>query len=96
MGFVIQSSSQGRGIDEIPVVRHADAVRTIDVERLGLSVGTAASSWVSQVTEAHEAGQIRYSSSLLEDFGGEPVALALVKATASTTGNDTGLNLRMS
>ena len=96
MGFVIEPPSQGRGVDEISIMGHADAVWAVDIERLSFSIGAAASSWVPQMTKAHEARQIRDSSSLLEDLGGETVALTLVEASSSTAGDNTGLDVQTS
>lgn len=89
VSFVVESLSQRRGVDKVAIVGHADAVRAVHVERLSLRIGTAASSRVSQVAEAHEARQVRDPSALLEHLGGETVALALVEPPTSAAGDDT-------
>ena len=85
MGFVVEALAQCRCINEISVVRHTDAVWTVDVERLCLSICATSGCGVSQMTKAHEARQVRDASAILEDLGGHAVALALVEASSSTT-----------
>lgn len=87
--FVVETLAQCRGIDEVAVVGHGDSVRAVDVERLSLCVGTASSSRISQVTETHEAREIRNSLTLLEHSGGKAVAFALVETSTGTASNYT-------
>lgn len=56
--LVIKTFSERGRVDEVAIVRHADSVRTIHVERLCLCMGAAAGGRVSQVTKAHEARKI--------------------------------------
>jgi hypothetical protein len=81
--FVVETLSQRRGIDEVAIVRHADSVWAVHVERLCLCIGAAASGRVSKVAEAHEAGEVRDAGAVVEDLGCHAVAFALVEASAS-------------
>jgi len=70
-------------------VCHADAIGTVDVERLGLGAGAGTSSRVAEVPDAHRTGQILEARAIAEDFGGHAVALGLVNATSSSASGDT-------
>src|SRR5690606_30097602 len=63
------------GIDQITVVRQADAVRGIDVERLSFGEARTAGSRVTYVPKPYVAAQTQHMT-VLEDVAHEPVALA--------------------
>jgi len=70
------------GIDQIAVVRKRNSVRAVHVEGLSLSTRAAASSGVSQVSQAHETGKVLYSGPVMEDLGCHAIAFALVDPSA--------------
>lgn len=88
--LVVKALAQGRCVDEVAVVGHADAVRAVHVERLGFRVGTAAGGGVAKMTKAHVAGEVSDAGSVLEDLGGHAVALALVETTTRAAAYDSG------
>jgi len=90
VGLVIESLAQCRRVDEVAIVGHADTVGAVDVEGLSLSVRAAAGGRVSQVAEAHEAGEVGHACAVLEDTRRHTVALALVEATTSTATDYSG------
>jgi hypothetical protein len=47
VGLVVETLSQRRCVDEVAIVRHADSIRAVHIERLCLCVGAATSSGVS-------------------------------------------------
>ena len=63
------------GIDEVAVVREANAVRRVDVKRLGFEVARAAGRRVTGVSEAHIAAQAQHVA-FLENIPNETVAPA--------------------
>ena len=89
VSLVIESLAQCRCVDQVSVVRHANAVWAVDVERLGFGVCTAASGRVSQMSEAHEARKVRDARAVLENPGSHTVTLALVEASTSAATDDT-------
>ena len=68
------------GIDEIAVVREADAVRRVDVERLRLRDGRAAGRRVAHVAQADVAAELQHVA-LQEHVADEAVALANAQAS---------------
>lgn len=50
MGLIIKEALELRRINQVSVVRKADAVGAIDVEWLGLCIGTTSGRGISQVT----------------------------------------------
>jgi len=92
VSLMVESLAQCWCVDEVSVVRHANAVWAIDIERLGFSVCTAASGGVSQMSETHEARKVRDARAVLKNLGGHTVTLALVKAsTSAATDNTSGI-----
>jgi hypothetical protein len=83
--LVVKTFSERGRIDEVAIVRHADSVRAVHIERLCLCIGAAAGRGVSKVAETHEARKVRDARAVVEDLGGHTVALALVEAPARTT-----------
>jgi hypothetical protein len=79
---------QLRRINQIPIMRKTDAIRTIDIKGLCLGVRAGTRGWVAEVSHAHEAGEVDDAGAVAEDFGGEPVAFALVDAAAGGAGGD--------
>lgn len=73
VGLQIEKSLQFGSVDEIPIVGETNAIGTVDVERLGLGICTAAGSGVSQVSDAHGARKIGNSGTVVEDLGGHTV-----------------------
>ena len=77
-------------VDQVTVVRKADTVRAVHVERLSLGIGTGSRGRVSQVTNSHESREVGDLSTILEDLGSHTVGLHLVESTPRRTCCDTG------
>jgi len=75
-------------VGQVAVVRQGDAVRRVDVERLGLGRGGAAGGRVTHVTDADTADQALHVA-LLEDVAHQAVILAQ-EQPAVMAGHDTG------
>lgn len=86
----IQIPLEFRRIDEVSIVGEADTIRTVHIERLRFSIGTATSSRVAQVTDAHRAGQVCNLRTILEDLGCHAIGLQLVDPAPGSAGRDTG------
>ncbi len=82
MRLLVKEALELLRVDEVPVVRKANAVGTIDIEGLSLGIGAASSSRISQMTQAHESGQIADACAIVEDSGGHAIAFALVDSPA--------------
>ena len=67
----------------------ADAVWGVDVERLRLSICTAASGRVSEVANTHVTGEVAHTLTVVEHFGCKSVTLALEKLAAARACGDT-------
>ena len=85
----IQMPLQLRGVDQVAIVGQTDTIGTVDVEWLGLSVGTATGRGVSQVTNSHESREVSHPSTVLEDAGRHSVGLELVNPSTGCAGCDT-------
>lgn len=76
-------------INQVAVVCEADTVRRVDVEGLGLSIGTATSGRVAEVTNTHRARQVGDLRTIVEDLGSHTVCLQLVDSATRCTGCNT-------
>lgn len=82
VALLVEVDPKFLGIDQIAVVRERNSVRAVHVEGLCLSTRAAASSGVSQVSQAHETGKVLYSGPVMEDLSCHAIAFALVDPSA--------------
>lgn len=85
VGFVVKEMFELWCVDEVAVVGKAYAIRTVYVEWLGLSIGTATRRWIPKMPDAHETWKILQTSPIVEDLGGHAISLALVYSSSSCT-----------
>ena len=79
--LLLDEAFQLVGVDEVAVVREADAVRRVDVERLRFREARAAGRRVAHVAEADVARELQHVA-LQEDVADEAVALANAQPAA--------------
>lgn len=90
VGFKVKVLPEVSGIDEVTVVRKADTVGAVHVERLGLGVGTGSCGRIAQVANSHGTGEVGNLSTFLEDLGSHAVGLELVDPAAGCACRNTG------
>lgn len=81
VGLKIQVSFQLGSIDEVSVMGQANTVGAVHIKGLSLGIRAASSSWVSQMSNAHEAWKVRHSRTIIENLGCHTIGLQLVNAT---------------
>lgn len=84
----IQVSLQLRSVDEVSVVGKADSVWAVHIEGLGLRSGTAASSGVSQMGNAHRPRKVGDLGTVVKDLGSHAVGLQLVDTPSRRAGGN--------
>ena len=90
VGFKVKVLLEVTGIDQVTVVRKADTVGAVHVERLGLGVGTGSCGRIPQMANTHGAREVGHLSTFLEDLGSHAVGLKLVDTTAGRACRNTG------
>jgi hypothetical protein len=85
VSLLIEQATQFRCVDEVAIVRQADAVGAVDVEWLSFSAGTSSCCRVPKVAYAHGSGKVLDTGTIAEHPGGHSIPLGLKYAATSGT-----------
>jgi hypothetical protein len=90
VGFEVQVALELYGVDQVAVMGEADAVRAIDIERLGLGHRARSGRGVTYMADAHAPWNPFKYGSVTEDLSNHAVLLVHMQPTSRRGGDNAG------